>query len=150
MKTPIWSLALLSGLVIWYCHELWCRWQIQLGSLIAVAVAQASSCSFHSTPSLGTSMCHRYGARKQKKKKKKLAHIIVNIVKSQIFKVHRTTRVCVCVCVCVKKPSMSGINFFRFILFEVQWIFYQLEVEKFVFNWFVGIQGSLPPSGGEI
>ena len=28
----------LSGLRIWYCHKLWCRSQMQLGSGIAVAV----------------------------------------------------------------------------------------------------------------
>ena len=27
------------------CHELWCRSQLQLGSHVAIAVAQASSCS---------------------------------------------------------------------------------------------------------
>ena len=32
------SLALLSGLRILHCHELWCRSQMQLGSGIAVAV----------------------------------------------------------------------------------------------------------------
>ena len=33
------SLALLSGLRIWDCHELWCRSQVRLRSGIAVAVA---------------------------------------------------------------------------------------------------------------
>ena len=37
---------------------------------MAVAVVQASSCSSDSTPSLGTSMCHRCGPEKTKKKKK--------------------------------------------------------------------------------
>ena len=32
------SLALLSGLRIWHCGELWCRLQTRLGSGIAVAV----------------------------------------------------------------------------------------------------------------
>ena len=31
-------LASLSGLRIWHCLELWCRFQVQLGSYIAVAV----------------------------------------------------------------------------------------------------------------
>ena len=33
------SLALLSGLRIWRCRELWCRSQMWLGSGVAVAVA---------------------------------------------------------------------------------------------------------------
>ena len=49
-------MASLSGSGIWYCHELL---QMQLRSHIAVAVAQAGSCSSNSTPSLGTSLCHR-------------------------------------------------------------------------------------------
>ena len=32
------SLASLSGLRIWHCHELWCRLQTHLGSHIAVAL----------------------------------------------------------------------------------------------------------------
>ena len=32
-----WSLALLSGLRTWCCHELWCSSQMRLGSRIAVA-----------------------------------------------------------------------------------------------------------------
>ena len=51
------------------CHELWCRWQRRLGSLLAVAVAVAGSCSSDLTPSLRTYMCHRYSPEKQKKKK---------------------------------------------------------------------------------
>ena len=42
-----------------------------LGSVVAVAAVQASSCSSNSTPSLGTSICHRGGPKKQKLKKKK-------------------------------------------------------------------------------
>ena len=34
-------LALLSGLRIWHCHKLQCTLQMQLGSSVAVAVAQA-------------------------------------------------------------------------------------------------------------
>ena len=33
------SLASLSGLRIWCCHELWCMSQMQLGSRVAVALA---------------------------------------------------------------------------------------------------------------
>ena len=57
-----------KNLIIWRCHELWCRSQMQLGSGMAVAVAVASGCSSNSTPSLQTSICCRYGPKKQKKK----------------------------------------------------------------------------------
>ena len=39
MRLQVRSLALLSGLRIQCCCELWCRSQIRLGSGIAVAVA---------------------------------------------------------------------------------------------------------------
>ena len=38
MKLLVQSLALLSGLRIWHCPELWCRLQIRLSSGVAVAV----------------------------------------------------------------------------------------------------------------
>jgi len=63
--------GLASGLRIWRCRELWCRSQTQFGSCIAVAVAQAGSCSSDLTPSLGTSMCCGCGPKKMQKKKKK-------------------------------------------------------------------------------
>ena len=43
MRLRAQSLALFSGLRIGHCHELWCRSQTQLGSGIAVAVAQAAA-----------------------------------------------------------------------------------------------------------
>ena len=52
------------------CHELWCRSQTWLGSRIAVAPVKAGSDSSNSTPSLGTSICHGSGPRKDKKNKK--------------------------------------------------------------------------------
>ena len=64
------SLASLSGLRI--PHELWYRSQMWLGSCITVSVAQAGSCSFDSTLSLGTAICHGYSPKKQKKKKRKI------------------------------------------------------------------------------
>ena len=60
-------MASLSGSGIWYCHELL---QMQLRSHIAVAVAQAGSCSSNSTPSLGTSICLTGAVLKKKQKKK--------------------------------------------------------------------------------
>ena len=43
MRIQVRSLAFLSGSRIWCCYELWCRLQMQLGSCIAVTVAQASA-----------------------------------------------------------------------------------------------------------
>ena len=70
-KDQVWFLASLSVLRIWHCCELQCRLQTWLGSSVAVAVAEAGSCSSYSTPSLGTSMCLRCGPKTKKKKKKK-------------------------------------------------------------------------------
>ena len=63
MRTQDWSLALFSGLRIQKLPELWCRLQTQLGSHIAVTVAEAGSYSSDSTPSLGTSICHKCGQK---------------------------------------------------------------------------------------
>ena len=59
MRTQVWCLALLGGLRIQRCQELWCRSQKRLGSLVAMTVVQASRCSSDLTPSLGTSICHK-------------------------------------------------------------------------------------------
>ena len=72
MKTKLRSLASLSGLRIWCCHELWCRLQTRLGSRVAVAVVQAGGYSSDSISSLGTSICRGSGPRKGKKTKKKV------------------------------------------------------------------------------
>ena len=58
-ETRVRSLALLSGLRIQRCCELWCRSQMQLGSGVAVAMVLAGSCSSDLTPSWGTFKCHR-------------------------------------------------------------------------------------------
>ena len=65
------TLAPLSGLRIWCCHELWCRSQTWLRSWVAVAVIWAGGYSSNLTPNLGTSICHGCGTKNQKKKKKK-------------------------------------------------------------------------------
>ena len=65
MQAP--SRALLSGLRVWSCPELWCRWQMRIRSGVALAGVEAGSCSSNWTPSLGTSMCLRGGPRKDKK-----------------------------------------------------------------------------------
>ena len=51
------------------------RLQMCLVSDVAVAVAVAGSYSSDSTSSLGTSICCKFGPKKQKKKKKKVAMI---------------------------------------------------------------------------
>ena len=63
------SLTSLSGSRIWRCRELWCRSRMQLS--IHVAVVYTGSCSSDSTPRLGTSICHRYGPKKQNKQTNK-------------------------------------------------------------------------------
>ena len=68
MRTQVRSLATLSRLRIWRCHELWYRSQMWLRSHIAVAVAWAGTYSSDSTRSLGTSICPGYGLKKKKKK----------------------------------------------------------------------------------
>ena len=70
MRMQVWSLASLSGLRIWHCGELWCRSKTWLGSGIAVAMTLARGHSSDLTPRLGTSICHRCGPKKTKKKRK--------------------------------------------------------------------------------
>ena len=43
MRTQVQYLALLSGLRIWHCRDLWCRSQIRLGSRVAEAVASGTA-----------------------------------------------------------------------------------------------------------
>ena len=66
MRIQVQSLALLSGLRIGRCHELWCRLQMWLGSGIAMAVAVAGNCCSNLTPSLGTSTCHGCSPKKKR------------------------------------------------------------------------------------
>ena len=72
MRMKFRSLALLSGLKIWHSRELSYRSQRWLASGVAVALAWASSYSCNLTPSLGTSIHHRFVPKKTKKKKKKI------------------------------------------------------------------------------
>ena len=55
---------------IWRRHKLWHRSEMQLGSNVAVSAVQARSCSSDVTPSLGTSICCRWGCKKKKKREK--------------------------------------------------------------------------------
>ena len=68
------SLALVRGLRIRCCCDLWRRLQTHLGSCVAVAVVWAASCSSDLTPSLGTFICCS-AAIKSKKIKLKLLSI---------------------------------------------------------------------------
>ena len=69
VRMQVRSLASLSGLRIWHCHKLQQRWQIQLRSGMAVAVAMvlAGSCSSDYTPLPGTAICHKYSQKRKKK-----------------------------------------------------------------------------------
>jgi len=70
MRIQVRSLASISGLKIWCCHELWCRSQMRLGSGVAVAGGwQLQSSDL--TTSLGTFVYLIFSPKKQKKKKKK-------------------------------------------------------------------------------
>ena len=68
IRMQVQSLALLGGLRIPLCHECWYRSKTWLRSHVAVAVALAlsDSHSSDSSPSLGTSICHGCGPKKQK------------------------------------------------------------------------------------
>ena len=70
MRLWVRPLALLRGLRIRPCCELWCRSQTRLGSGVAVAVVEAGSCSSDSAPSLGTSICCGSGPKEQNKQTK--------------------------------------------------------------------------------
>ena len=69
MRLQVQYLALLCGLRIQRCCELWCRWQTQLRSCSAVAVD--CSCSSDLTPKLGTSKHHGFGPKKKKKNQRR-------------------------------------------------------------------------------
>ena len=58
MRIQVQSLALLSGIRIRLCRELWHRLQMLLGPGVAVAVVYATSYSSDLTPSLGTPNFH--------------------------------------------------------------------------------------------
>ena len=67
------DLGSIPGLTsIWHYCKLRCSLQTRLGSSVAVAVAQADSCSSDLTPSLGTSICQRCGPKKKKEREKNL------------------------------------------------------------------------------
>ena len=63
--------GLAQWLKIWLCCELWCRLQMQLGSGIAVALAQAGGYSSNSTPSWEPPYATDISLIKKKRKEKK-------------------------------------------------------------------------------
>ena len=86
MRMQVRSLASLKGLRIWHCCELWCRSQTRLRSRVAVAVAQASGYSSHSTPSLGTSIWRGCSPEKKTKKKEKIVTVDMSYGSKTCFK----------------------------------------------------------------
>ena len=85
MRMRVRSLALISGLRVWHCCELWCRSQTPLRSGIAVALVQAGSRGSDSIPRLGTSKCRRCGPKKQNKTKNFAEIFILNLEKHLYF-----------------------------------------------------------------
>ena len=79
------SIPSLCGLRIWLCCVQWCTLETRLGSLVAVAVAWAGSCSSDLTPSLGTSICCQCGPKKKKKKKAKKC-LLMYFQKPRLYK----------------------------------------------------------------
>ena len=73
IRTRVRPRASLSGLKDLHCRELQHRLQMWLRSGVALAVAQAGSCSSDLTPSLGISIYLRYGPKTKKKKKRCLS-----------------------------------------------------------------------------
>ena len=63
MRTPVGSMALLSGLRIQRCHELWCGSKMQLESGVAVAVVSIQPLDWELPYAMGVAL------KKQKKKK---------------------------------------------------------------------------------
>ena len=89
MKMWVWSLAFISGLRIWHCHELGC--------------GVGRRCSSNETPSLGTSICHEWGPKKKKKVYSLFSIISTknhsgNCNYSHYYNVMTTEAVFLCVC----------------------------------------------------
>ena len=81
--------GLLPGLVQWVqaprCHEQWWRSQMWLRPRVAVAVAQAGSCSSDLTHSLGTSMCRCTALKRQEGKERNEAPHLQQLVSSALL-----------------------------------------------------------------
>ena len=88
MRTQVQSLASLSGLRIWRCHEVQCRSQMWLRSCVAMAVVQAGSWSSDLTPRLGTSICGGCGPKKDQN----LIHFVILILFVQFSALNKIAR----------------------------------------------------------
>ena len=80
IRIQVQSLASLSRLRIQHCSELCCRLQMQLGLHITVVVVEAGNCTSDLTPSLGISLCHRYGTKKRQSSNQSI-YVQVNLEK---------------------------------------------------------------------
>ena len=82
-RLRIQTLASLSGLRIWRCHELWCWSQTRLRSGVAVAVVQAAATALIRPLAWETSGCRGYSPIKTKDKRQKKKPLRENRVKSR-------------------------------------------------------------------
>ena len=64
MRTWVRSWALLNGLSIWHCHELWYKLQMRLRPLLWLWHRPAAAAG------LGTSISHKCGPKKKKEEKR--------------------------------------------------------------------------------
>ena len=81
MRTWVQSLASLSGLRIWRCHELWCRLQTWLGSCVAVAVAKLAVTAPIGPLAWEPPYVVGVALKRQKKKKKEWVKTIISRIK---------------------------------------------------------------------
>ena len=123
MKMWVRALAPLSGLRIPSYCELWHRLKTWLGSGVAVAVVQASSCGSNWSSSLETSICPGFSPKKQKSANHRILkiqyseHLLILCLSSMninillysfymyicitCMHVYTCTYMCVYMCVCV-------------------------------------------------
>ena len=79
MRTQVWSLVSLSGLRLQSCCGLWCSLQMQLGSCCGIG----QWLQLHSLPSLGTSIGHGCGLKKEKKSEKEIYIEFIEVYTNQ-------------------------------------------------------------------
>ena len=91
MRIQVQSLALLSGLRIRHCHELWCRLQTWLGSLLLwlwrrpVATAPIRPLAWERPCAIGAAL---EKAKRQKKRKKEKEKVHLATVKPMFLYAH--------------------------------------------------------------
>ena len=81
MRLQVRSLALLSRLRIWHCHELWYRFQMWLGSDVAVAVAPIRSLAWESPYATGVAL---KSEKKKKKEKDECCYLGMSYIGSEV------------------------------------------------------------------